>query len=227
VNSPTNSPALTDPTFTGFGARPCAPTQNTAAASFDLTTSLALPENTSYTLTFRPSASNQIENIYLRSLVDPPGSASTTFNTGLDLTPPIMIDARMTTKNGCASDFGCPGDGFSVTFSRAMDTGGGTARTAAIGVQDQDGTTTQIWCGPGPAPATPPGKSAQGPATCSWNIAATTLTVTLLAALPDNGDGTTPGLQIPFNITYFTGVTDRALNPPNVLGSPDRLVRYR
>jgi hypothetical protein len=33
-------------------------------------------------------------------------------------------------------------------------------------------------------------------------------------------------MQIPFNITAFTGVADAAGNPPNVLGSSDRLVDY-
>ena len=41
-----------------------------------------------------------------------------------------------------------------------------------------------------------------------------------------NGSGTTPGLQIPFNITALTGFTDVAGNPVNVLGSSDRLVNY-
>jgi hypothetical protein len=39
-------------------------------------------------------------------------------------------------------------------------------------------------------------------------------------------NGTTPGLQIPFNITALTLITDVAGNPPNVLGSSDRLVDY-
>jgi hypothetical protein len=35
-------------------------------------------------------------------------------------------------------------------------------------------------------------------------------------------------MQIPFNITALTGITDTASpgNPPNVLGSADRLVDY-
>jgi hypothetical protein len=41
-----------------------------------------------------------------------------------------------------------------------------------------------------------------------------------------NGSGSTPGLQIPFNITALTGFTDVAGNPVNVLGSSDRLVNY-
>jgi hypothetical protein len=33
-------------------------------------------------------------------------------------------------------------------------------------------------------------------------------------------------MQIPFNITALTNVTDTSGNPPNVLGSSDRLVDY-
>ena len=55
--------------------------------------------------------------------------------------------------------------------------------------------------------------------------AGTTMTVTLAGTLA-NTAGTTPGMQIPFNITALTGITDVAGNPPNVLGSSDRLVDY-
>jgi hypothetical protein len=37
-------------------------------------------------------------------------------------------------------------------------------------------------------------------------------------------DGTTFEMQVPFNITAFTGVTDLSANPPDILGSFDRLV---
>jgi probable HAF family extracellular repeat protein len=77
------NPAASDPTFTGFNpARPCAPTQTTATSSFALQTNTPLPANTNYTLTFRPFANNEIENVYLVSLVNPPGTVSITFNTG-------------------------------------------------------------------------------------------------------------------------------------------------
>jgi hypothetical protein len=36
-------------------------------------------------------------------------------------------------------------------------------------------------------------------------------------------------MAIPFNITAVTGIKDNVLptgNPPNILGSPDRLVEY-
>jgi hypothetical protein len=59
----------------------------------------------------------------------------------------------------------------------------------------------------------------------------TTLTVTLTGTLtittaPTAGSGTTPGNQIPFNVTAMTGVQDVAGNPPNILGSADRLVDF-
>jgi hypothetical protein len=55
----------------------------------------------------------------------------------------------------------------------------------------------------------------------------TTLTVTLSAGLtPEVGVGTTPGMQIPFNVTALNGINDLQGNPPNVLGSADRLVDF-
>ena len=77
------NPAAIDPTFTAFGFLLCAATQITANSSFALQTSTPLPSNTNYTLTFRPFAGGEFRNVYLVSLVDPPGAASTTFNTGL------------------------------------------------------------------------------------------------------------------------------------------------
>jgi hypothetical protein len=211
------SPALTDPTFTGFGARPCAPTQNTAASSFDLTTSLAFPASTTYTLTFtQPTGtSGAVKNIYNVAL---PSGSSVTFTTGAaDVTPPVIVDSRITNKVGPSSDFVNASDAFALTFSKKMASpvpGGST-----ISVQDQDGTTATIACG-----AAGPG---QGPATCTFDTTnVTVLTVTLTAPLPSSG-GTTPGLAIPFNITATTGITDASGNVPNILGSPDRLVRYK
>jgi hypothetical protein len=103
------------------------------------------------------------------------------------------------------------------------------ATTGTIDVQDQDGTTGRFGC---PTLAAPPAGQIGGAATCSWNTAATTLTVSLAAnvtypAAGTLGSGSTPGLQIPFNITALSGFTDVAGNPVNVLGSSDRLVRYR
>jgi hypothetical protein len=50
--------------------------------------------------------------------------------------------------------------------------------------------------------------------------------VTLTGALGVTNAGTTPLMQIPFNITSMTQVQDLQGNPPNVLGSADRLVDF-
>ena len=65
-----------------------------------------------------------------------------------------------------------------------------------------------------------------GNVSCTWNTAVTTLTVTVNAVTIATTNGTTPGMQIPFNITALNGINDVAGNPPNVLGSPDRLVDF-
>ena len=64
-----------------------------------------------------------------------------------------------------------------------------------------------------------------------WNTAVTTVTVTIAtpitpAVVGQPGAGSTPGMQIPFNITTFNGFADLQGHVPNVLGSPDRLVDY-
>jgi hypothetical protein len=230
---------VTDPTFSATAkcgtatTLPAAGTgQQTAGTQITLTTGTALPAGTTYLLTYTsPTGTGAVKNLYNVAL---PTGSQTTFTTGaVDFTPPIMIDARMTAKNTCSSDFKCSGDSYSLTFSKAMDTTSGSTGTggkqAIISVQDQDGTTAAMWCGPGPAPAAQGTPTAQvpGPATCTWNAAATTLTVLLTGPMADNLNGTTPGLQIPFNITALSGVTDASGNPVNVLGSTDRLVRYR
>jgi hypothetical protein len=51
------------------------------------------------------------------------------------------------------------------------------------------------------------------------------LTVSLTGTLTW-ADGTIPGMQVPFNITKFSGVTDLSANPPIVLDFPDRLVDF-
>jgi hypothetical protein len=207
------NPATVDPTFTGIGTDTCGGTQQTADASFSFNTNKALPADTTYTLTFTPTVNNEIRNVYNVSLVNPPGSASVTFTTGAaDFTPPTIIDARMV-NNVLSTDFMEPGDAFSLTFSEKMN--GST--TGSISVQDQDGTTATIQCS---------AVAGANQATCSWNTAVTTMTVTLNGTLA-NVAGTTPGLQIPFNITALNGITDVAGNPPNILGSSDRLVRYK
>jgi hypothetical protein len=207
-----NNTGTTDPTVTAITG--CGAGQLTADGSIALTTSSGLPADTTYNLTYTgtggapPGAgANEIQDVAGNDLAN--CNPCTTFVTGAaDFTPPTMVDARLTNNAGPSSDFVEAGDAFSVTFSEKMNAAAGT-----ISIQDQDGTTATITCGTN--------------ATCSWNTATTTtvLTVTMTAALVPTS-GTTPGMQIPFNITAFTGVTDTAGNPPNVLGSSDRLVDY-
>jgi hypothetical protein len=210
--------ATVDPTVTGWGATLCGATPTTATTSFSLALNKALPADTTYAVTLTGTAGD-IKDVVGNNFTFP---ATVNFTTGAgDFTPPTIIDARMV-NNVLTTDFAEAGDSFSLTFSEKMN-GGGVTANATISIQDQDGTVANIWCGPGPAPTTTP---TAGPATCSWNTGVTTLTVTLTGALP-NSAGTTPGMQIPFNITALNGITDVAGNPPNILGSPDRLVRYK
>jgi len=201
------NPAVTDPTFTAAGSNPCSSTQPTASSSFALLTSTPLPANTNYTLTFTPFVSNEIENVYLKSVVNPPGSVSTMFNTGVpDITPPTIIDADLLANVG-SSDFGDVGDAFVLTFAKKMN---GTT-IGAVSIQDQDGTAATLTC--------------RGNVSCVWDTAVANVTVTATVDLGLGiAGGTTPGMQIPFNITSLTGFADTSGNVPNILGSSDRLV---
>jgi hypothetical protein len=123
-----------------------------------------------------------------------------------------LVDARMVNPAGPSSDFVEPGDAFSVTFSRGMN----GAATGGIWIKDLDGTTATIQC-----------SAVAGPeqASCTWDVTVTVLSVALTGTLT-SADGTAPGMQIPFNITKFSGVTDLSANPPIVLDFPDRLVDF-
>ena len=123
-----------------------------------------------------------------------------------------MVDARMVFNAGPSTDFSEALDSFSVTFSEKMN----GATTGTVSIQDQDGTTATIQCS---------AIAGANQATCSWDGTVTVMNVALTGTLTA-GSGTTPGMQIPFNITAFTLVTDTSSNPPNVLGSSDRLVDY-
>src|SRR5438105_1072930 len=201
----------TPPTIIASGTDPCSTTQTTADSSFNLTTSSALPSDTVYTLTVTPEA-GEITDIAGNNLANP---SSVTFTTGAaDFTPPTIVDARMA-NNLVTTNFGDVGDSFTLTFSEKMN--GST--TGTIEAQDQDGTTM----------ATTSGNAmiCSGNVSCTWNTAVTTLTVTVVTAIATGpSNGTTPGMQIPFNITTLNGINDVAGNPPNVLGSPDRLVDF-
>ncbi len=210
-----NDSTTADPSITAVGADPCSTTQVTADSSFSVTVNSALPADRTYTLTITPEA-NELQDIAGNDLATP---SSINFTTGAaDFTPPTIVDARMIFNAGPSTNFVEVGDAFSLTFSEKM---AGTASVRVLGtisIQDQDGTTTTIQC---------TAAAATDSASCTWNTAITTLTVTLDGGLA-NLAGTTPNMQIPFNVTALTGFTDSATpgNPPNVLGSADRLVDY-
>jgi hypothetical protein len=204
--------ATTDPAVTGYGTTPCGSGPTTATTTFKLATNIPMPADRQYTVTVACNSTTDITDIVGNPLACP---ATVIFTTGAgDFTPPTMVDARMV-NNVASTDFIEAGDAFSVTFSEAMN----GAQNGQISTQDQDGTTTTIQCSAA-------GTTAANQATCSWNTAVTTLTVTLTGPLTIIGAGTTPGHQIPFNITALTIIQDVAGNPPNVLGSSDRLVDY-
>jgi hypothetical protein len=203
--------ATTDPTVTGAGTNTCGASPTTADSSFSVTLSSALPADRQYTLTMTPEA-NQLQDIVGNDLANP---SSILFTTGAaDFTPPTIIDARMS-ANGGTSDFTEPADAFTLTFSEVMTDGDdATNGPNSISLQDQDGTTLTLAC--------------DGvDASCIWNTAGTMVTVTLVAGSTGAG-GTTPGMQIPFNVTTLSGAayTDTQANAVNVLGSSDRLVDF-
>jgi hypothetical protein len=202
-----NNAATTDPVATAAGTNLCGTSPTTADTSFSVTLNSALPADRQYTVTLTPEA-NEIQDIVGNDLASP---SSVLFTTGAaDFTPPTIVDARMS-ANGGTSDFTEVGDAFTLTFSETMTD---TDNTGSIALQDQDGTTLSLAC--------------NGTTTsCIWNTAKNMVTVTLLAATAGTG-GTTPGMQIPFNVTTLSGAafTDTQGNAVNVLGSSDRLVDF-
>jgi hypothetical protein len=210
-----NDPATVDPTVTAVTG--CGVSQVTADNSINLTTSTTLPAARAYSINYTssggaPVTTNEIQDIAGNDLAN--CTACTTFTTGAaDFTPPTMIDARMSNNAGPSTDFVEAGDAFTVTFSEKMN----GALNGTVSIQDQDGTTATITCS---------AVAGANQASCVWDTAVTTMTVTLTGVLATTGAGTTPGMQIPFNITALTNITDVAGNPPNVLGSSDRLVDY-
>jgi hypothetical protein len=204
-----------DPTVIAVGnTNACGTGRSTADSSFNIQLGTNLEADTSYVVTITSTASGDIQDAVGNTLTVP---ASVTFTSGAgDFTPPTIVDARITNNLG-TSDFGeTNGDAFSLTFSEVMN--GST--TGRIDVQDQDGTVVigGLVCGTN--------------VSCTWNTADTTLTVTVtgaplaVPAVGASGAGTTPGLQIPFNITAIATINDETGNPPNVLGSSDRLVDF-
>ncbi|MDQ2912817.1 MAG: Ig-like domain-containing protein, partial [Chloroflexota bacterium] len=205
--------STTDPSVTGAGSNACGTTPTTADTSFSFTISPSLKADTTYTVTLSPEA-NEIQDVFGNDLANP---SSVTFVSGAaDLTAPTIVDARVA-ANGGTSDFTEAGDAFNLTFSETMTD---TDEVGTITIQDQDGTVLTLDC-------------ATAAVTCAWNTAKTTVTVTLVTntaspVAPAAGAGTTPGMQIPFNVTTLTGTsfTDTQGNAVNVLGSSDRLVDY-
>jgi hypothetical protein len=205
--------SATDPTVTGAGANACGASATTADTSFSFTISPVLKADTTYTVTLTPGA-NEIQDVVGNDLADP---SSVTFVSGAaDFTPPTIVDARIS-ANGGTSDFTEANDAFTLTFSEAMTD---TDEVGTITIQDQDGTVLTLDC-------------ATAAVTCAWNTAKTMVTITLAAntaapVAPAPGAGTTPGMQIPFNVTTLTGTsfTDTQGNAVNVLGSSDRLVDF-
>jgi len=204
-----NNAATTEATITGYGSNSCGTTPATADTSFSVTLSAPLPADRTYVVTLAPDL-NEIQDVVGNDLANP---TSFTFTTGAgDFTPPTIVDARVV-NNLLTTDFTEAGDSFSATFSEAMT----SAATASIQIQDQDGTVFTLTCTTN--------------VSCTWNTAMTTLTVTITTtiiapAVNTSGSGSTPGMQIPFNITTLNGFADLQGNVPNVLGSPDRLVDY-
>jgi len=128
----------------------------------------------------------------------------------------LIVDARVA-QNIATTDFIERDDAFTLRFSTTMDAGttGDTLR-----IEDQDGTAVTLRCGVAP-----------NNVRCDWDADGMTVTILVVDGLVlpafDSGDfGTTPGLQIPFNIVTLTGFADANGNAPNVLGSPDHLVDY-
>jgi hypothetical protein len=208
-----NQSSTTDPTVTAVGTtNPCGTTRSTADTSFSIHLSAPLAADTSYLVTITNGADDEIQDTVGNTLNTP---TSVTFTSGAgDFTPPTIVDARVV-NNLLTTDFTEAGDSFSLTFSEAMT---GVDETGTINLQDQDGTVLNLDCG-------------GAGVTCTWNTADTTVTVTLAVntaapIAPAAGSGTTPGMQIPFNVTTLNGFADLQGNVPNVLGSSDRLVDY-
>jgi hypothetical protein len=196
--------ATTDPVVTGAGPNQCGVTQATADTSFSFTLSSPLSASTTYTVILTPEP-NEVQDIAGNDLANP---SSTTFSTGApDFTPPTPTDTRVVNNLG-SSDFSDVGDAFSTTFNETMN---GTT-TGTVHVQDQDGTTAAFACG-------------FVNAVCSWNLAATTVTVTVSTPLATTG-GSTPGLQIPAIITSFDFFADTSGNAPSLAPPADVVIDF-
>jgi hypothetical protein len=202
-----------DPLVVGAGSNSCGFTPVSADTSISVITNAAFPADSTFTVTFTAEP-NEIQDVVGNDLSSP---ATVTFTTGAgDFSPPTIVEARLAQNVG-TSDFTDAGDAFTLTFSETMTA---NDEVGFVSIQDQDGTVLALDC------------TGFG-VTCTWNIAKTTVTVTLAAFAPPPlpgmpGGGITPGMQIPFNVTTLSGpsFTDLQGNAPSVLGSSDRLVDY-
>jgi IPT/TIG domain/Bacterial Ig-like domain len=204
-----------DPTVVGAGSNLCPTTRSGADTSFSFNLSKGLLPDKTYTVTLTPET-NEIQDAANNDLANP---SSVSFVSGAaDFTPPTLTDARVTNNLG-TTDWGFNntggtelGDSFSLTFSETMSGTASTAATGSMQAQDQDGTVITFTCGTN--------------VSCTWNSTVTGLSVVVIGTITTSGVGSTPGMQIPFNITTMNGFTDLQGNVPNILGSSDRLVDY-
>jgi hypothetical protein len=121
--------------------------------------------------------------------------------------PPTVADSRVA-NNVNTTDFSDIGDAFVATFSEAMTPN----PTATILIQDQDGTLAMLSCGVGAA--------------CTWNAAATTVTVTVIGFNAPNA-GTIPGMQIPMTLAMLSGIAGNSSGlVPDLAGSADVLINF-
>jgi hypothetical protein len=121
--------------------------------------------------------------------------------------PPTVADSRMVSNFG-TTDFGDPGDAFSVTFSGTMNLN----PAGHLLLQDQDGTIVLINCSINTA--------------CDWNGIITVMTVTVIMPLAPSM-GTTPGLQIPMRIVMMNGINSGMNGKvPDLANSADTLIDY-
>jgi hypothetical protein len=121
--------------------------------------------------------------------------------------PPTVTDSRMV-NNFATTDFGDPGDAFSLTFSGGMNLN----PVGNLVLQDQDGSTVFISCGTN--------------AVCDWNGVVTVMTVTVIMPLAPSM-GVTPGMQIPMRIAMMNGINSGMNGKvPDLAGSADTLIDY-
>jgi len=134
-----------------------------------------------------------------------------------DVTAPTIVDARMANNVG-STNFLELADAFTLTFSEPMNT---ATFGATVFIRDQDGTFVNLDCGYG-----------VNNVACLWDVPGVTVSITVAVPqldVPPIGDraGTTPGLQIPFNLIGLSGeFADLSANLPDLINSPDLLVDY-